>query len=79
MNAIDSTAIPLARSATAGPGRVLPSLNADGTRHRIRPRPSPGRFWQRRRVVAYVLIALFVGLPLITIDHKPAMLIDLVR
>src|SRR5262245_39577506 len=77
MSSVDSTMVPMARQAT--PGRVLPSLNADGTRHPIRPRPAPGRFWQRRRAVAYALIALFVGLPLVTIDDKPALLIDLAR
>jgi cytochrome c oxidase accessory protein FixG len=65
------------RTAT-GERRALPTLNADGTRFRIRPRPSPGRFWQARRVVGYALIALFVGLPLIDVGGKPALLIDLV-
>jgi cytochrome c oxidase accessory protein FixG len=68
----------VALRTTTGVKRALPTLNADGTRFRIRPRPSPGRFWQARRVVGYALIALFVALPLIDVGGKPALLIDLV-
>jgi cytochrome c oxidase accessory protein FixG len=68
----------IALRTETGVRRALPTLNADGTRYRIRPRPSPGRFWQARRVVGYALIALFVGLPLIDVGGKPALLIDLV-
>ena len=41
---------------------VLSTLNPDGSRHWIRPRVSPGRCLDRRRIVAYGLIALFAGL-----------------
>jgi cytochrome c oxidase accessory protein FixG len=67
-----------AMTRTAAVRRPLPTVNADGTRHRIRPRPSPGRFWKWRRIVGYALIALFAATPLIHIGGKPAMLIDLV-
>ena len=60
------------------PERVLSTLNEDGSRFRIRPRLSPGRFWRRRRVVAYALIALFIALPQIPIGGKPAILLDLI-
>lgn len=59
------------------PERVLPTLNADGTRRRLRPRTFKGRFWQRRRVVAWMLIALFSGLPFVRIAGKPAVLLDI--
>ena len=39
--------------APAATGRVLPTLNEDGTRNWIRPKPSPGPWWRRRRVVAW--------------------------
>ena len=60
------------------PERVLPTLNADGTRNRIRPRPYVGRLLRARRAVAYGLMALFVGLPLLRIHGKPAVLFDVV-
>ena len=55
---------------------VLSTLNPDGSRHWIRPRVSPGRFLDRRRIVAYGLIALFAGLPYLRIGGKPAILLD---
>jgi cytochrome c oxidase accessory protein FixG len=57
-------------------GRVLPTLNEDGTRNWIRPRPSPGRWWRRRQVVAYVLMVLFIALPHIPINGHPAFLMS---
>ncbi len=62
--------VPIARE------RVLPTLNADGTRNRIRSRLYPGRLWRARRVVAWLLITLFVGLPFLRIAGKPAVLLD---
>lgn len=59
-------------------GRVLSTLNQDGTRHYIRPRLAHGRFLTRRRVVGFALIALFVLLPRLRIGGRPALLIDLV-
>jgi len=61
------------------PERVLPTLNADGTRNRIRPRLYPGPLHARRRAVGGALIALFVGLPFIPISGKPAVLLDVVH
>ncbi len=55
---------------------VLPAMHRDGTRRWIRPRVSPGRFLNRRRVVAYALIAMFATLPFIRIGGRPAMMID---
>jgi cytochrome c oxidase accessory protein FixG len=57
-------------------GRVLPTLNEDGTRNWIRPRPSPGRWWRRRQVVAYALMVLFIALPHITVRGHPAFLMS---
>jgi cytochrome c oxidase accessory protein FixG len=63
-------------SAPIAPERVLPTLNADGTRNRIRPRLYPGRLYRARRLVAYLLVALFVGLPFLRVQGKPAILLD---
>jgi cytochrome c oxidase accessory protein FixG len=61
------------------PERVLPTLNADGSRNRIRPRLYPGKLHSGRRFVAWALIVLFVGLPFLKIGGKPAILLDLVK
>jgi cytochrome c oxidase accessory protein FixG len=61
------------------PERVLPTLNADGTRHRIRPRLYPGRLYRARRVVGLGLMALFVSLPFVRVGGKPAVLLDVVN
>lgn len=58
--------------------RVLSTLNQDGTRNWIRPKLARGRFLRRRRIVAWLLIGLFVALPVIRIHGRPALLIDLV-
>jgi cytochrome c oxidase accessory protein FixG len=59
--------------------RVLPTLNADGTRNRIHPRPYPGRLLTTRRIVAWALMVLFVGLPFLSIGGKPAILLDVMK
>ena len=59
--------------------RVLSTLNPDGSRRWLRPRPSPGMFLAARRIVAYVLIVIYSGLPWITINDKPAMLLDVMH
>ena len=59
------------------PERVLSTLNNDGSRFWIHPKLVKGRLWWQRAVVGYALIALFVALPIISIDGKPAMLLDI--
>jgi cytochrome c oxidase accessory protein FixG len=59
--------------------RVLSTLNNDGTRRWICPRPSDGRFVRRRRVVAWGLIGLFTVLPHLRHDGRPLFLLDIVR
>jgi len=56
--------------------RVLPTLNEDGTRRRIRPRTFTGRFWRVRRGVALGLMLLFAALPLVRVAGKPAVMLD---
>ncbi len=62
-----------------GNERVLSTLNADGTRRWLRPKPSCGRFHGRRRVFGWFLIVLFVSLPYIPINGKPAILLDILK
>jgi cytochrome c oxidase accessory protein FixG len=59
--------------------RVLPTLNPDGTRRWIRPKLFPGRFWRRRRAVAWGLIALFTLIPYLSMNGKPLVLLDVVH
>ncbi|GAB1343589.1 cytochrome c oxidase accessory protein CcoG [Gemmatimonas sp.] len=69
-------------STAAPPGvgrRVLPTLNEDGSRRWIRPKPSHGKWWRRRQVVAYVLMAIFFAAPHLRIFGKPVFLMDLPR
>ncbi len=63
-------------SVPISPERVLPTLNADGSRNRIRPRLYPGPLYRARRLVGWALIVLFVGLPFVRIGGKPAILLD---
>ena len=59
--------------------RVLSTLDADGSRRWIKPRVSQGRFLNRRRIVGYILIAIFTLLPYIKINGKPAILLDVMH
>jgi len=56
---------------------VLSTLEADGSRRWLTPRLSMGRYWKRRRVVAYVLLALYSFLPWIQIGGEQALRFDL--
>ena len=75
---------PAARAVAAdGPflkpeGRVLATLEEDGRRRWIRPKPSHGRWWKRRLLVAWALIAVYTFLPWVKIGGMPAVLLDLV-
>ncbi len=66
-------------TTAAQPERVLSTLNADGTRRWLKPRPSKGRWLNRRRVVGYGLIALFVVLPHLRISGKPPLLLNILE
>lgn len=59
------------------PERVLSTLNRDGTRRWLRPRLSRGRFYWRRLIVAWGLILLFTGIPILKLNGKPLMFFDL--
>lgn len=59
--------------------QVLSTLNADGSRRWLRPRVSPGRFLNRRKIVGYGLILFFCGLPHLRINGKPPILLDLLH
>lgn len=58
-------------------GRVLPTLEADGSRRWLYPRLAKGRYWRARRWFAYFLMAVFTVVPFIKVDGKPMVLIDI--
>ena len=66
-------------SAPAAVGRVLPTLNEDGTRRWIRTKPSHGKYWVRRRNMAYALMFVFFIIPYLRLNAKPLVLLDLPR
>ncbi len=59
--------------------RVLSTLNADGSRRKLRPRLARGAFHWKRLPLGWGLIALFVACPLLQVGGKPAILLDLGR
>ena len=67
------------RDPDATSGRVLSTLNRDGSRRWLTPRLSAGRFLTARRAVAWLLIAVFVTLPHLRVNGRPAVLLDVVN
>ena len=61
----------------SAPEHVLSTLQQDGSRRWIHPRLAIGPLWRFRRVVAYVLMAVFVLVPHIPINGKPMVLLDI--
>jgi cytochrome c oxidase accessory protein FixG len=60
----------------ADPSDVLASLDTDGSRKWMYPLPSKGRYYWRRLILGWALIALFVSLPIVRIGGKPAVFLD---
>ena len=60
------------------PEHVLSTLESDGSRRWLRPRLSIGRWWKRRRVVAYLLMVVFIAIPHLQFAGKPLVLMDIV-
>lgn len=59
--------------------RVLSTLNQDGSRRWLRPKVARGKWWKRRAIVGYGLIALFNILPWLSINGKPILLLDVMH
>ena len=57
--------------------RVLSTLNRDGSRRFIRPKVSRGRYYRKRLVTAWALIATFTLIPVLRFGGKPLMLLDI--
>jgi len=68
-----------AAAAPLAAERVLSTLNLDGSRRWLRPRPSKGVYLARRRAVAYALMVVFFLVPYLSVHGKPLLLLDLPR
>ncbi|HJQ97728.1 MAG TPA: cytochrome c oxidase accessory protein CcoG [Candidatus Polarisedimenticolaceae bacterium] len=66
-------------TALPPPGRVLATLNEDGTRRWLRPKLSKGAWWKRRRALAGLLVLTFTAIPYLRIGGKPVILLDVVH
>jgi cytochrome c oxidase accessory protein FixG len=55
---------------------AVTTINADGSRHFLHPADVAGRWTSLRRVVGFVLIAIYVLLPWIKINGYPAVFLD---
>ena len=56
---------------------VLSTLEKDGSRRWLKPKLSHGKLLERRRWMAYLLIAIFTLVPFIKIGGKPLVLLDI--
>lgn len=61
------------------PESILSTMDQDGKRRWVYPTPSPGKLRTARGIVAWLLIFLFLGLPLTKIGGKPAIFLDLIH
>lgn len=61
------------------PEDVLSTLGRDGKRKWLYPTLSPGRFLTRRRIVGWVLVFIYLALPVVPIGGRPALLLDVVH
>ncbi|MFO7155755.1 MAG: cytochrome c oxidase accessory protein CcoG [Pseudomonadota bacterium] len=53
------------------------AINPDGSRKTIHPADVKGRFLRRRRTLYAVLIAIYIALPFVRINGKPAVFLDI--
>ncbi len=67
------------KSIIAREDLVLPTLWGDGSRKWLSPKLATGKWWNRRRWVAYGLIAFFVTLPHLRLNGRPLVLLDIVK
>lgn len=55
------------------------SVGTDGVRRKVYPADVKGRFQTARRVVFFALIAIWILLPIIKVDGRPAVFLDVVQ
>ena len=60
-------------------GRILSTMEEDGSRRWLKPRLSSGKWLSRRRWVAYFLIVVFTALPFVHWQGRPFIKLDLLE
>lgn len=68
-----------APSVLHSPEDVLTTLSSDGKRRWMYPTETKGRYHFRRKILAWVLIVLYLALPIIPIKGMPAVMLDFVH
>ena len=57
--------------------QILSTMNRDGSRRRIRPKLTRGRYYRRRWLTAWGLILSFVLIPILKFKGQPLILLDI--
>lgn len=65
------------RSRQASNADVLSTLEEDGSRRWLKPTLAKGPWWHKRRIVAYILMVIFVIVPHIHWSGKPLIRLDI--
>ena len=55
---------------------TVTTINNDGSRFFLHPEEAKGKFTLTRRIIAYILIAVYAALPWIEIKSHPAVFLD---
>ncbi len=69
--------LPGSEALLESPEHVLSTLERDGSRRWMRPKLSKGNWWNRRRVVAYILMIVFMVIPHLKIGGNPLIRLDI--
>ena len=56
---------------------TLYTINKEGSRKWVYPEPKKGRYFHTRRIVAWILIVIYCGLPWLVIDGKQSVFLDI--
>jgi cytochrome c oxidase accessory protein FixG len=57
--------------------QILSTMNRDGSRRRIRPKLSKGRYYRSRLITAWGLVLTFTLIPILKLNGKPLILLDI--
>lgn len=61
------------------PEEVLSTLSRDGKRRWLYPKLATGTLYRYRKLLGYLLIALYIALPFLRVDGKPVLLLDIIN
>jgi cytochrome c oxidase accessory protein FixG len=69
--------VTISSNAPEAQEQILSTMNRDGTRRRIRPKLSKGRYYRSRFITAWGLILTFTLIPILKLNGKPLILLDI--